>query len=86
MGTRIYTATIITSVFAIYRQLPSQRDTIMRFSRIPMHSIRATFAILGSVILFSSFAAGGDSIADLPKKAIEARCLARIRSFSRPKC
>jgi hypothetical protein len=37
-----------------------------------MQSIRVTFTILASVILSSSFAAGGDSIADLPKKATEA--------------
>jgi hypothetical protein len=37
-----------------------------------MQSIRVTFAILASVILFSSFAAGRESIADLPKKATDA--------------
>jgi len=37
-----------------------------------MRSICVTFAILASVILFSSVAAGGDSIADIPKKATDA--------------
>jgi hypothetical protein len=41
-----------------------------------MQSTRLTLALLASVILFSSFAAGGDSIADLPKKATDASHIA----------